>query len=218
MWYPSVSDLCGPEGATPSDCCWGQMFWALTWKQILSAIQRSSHGLTPPLKTLYQHRTGIALVQRQHTLCKGTNSLDLHLSLIGASPMKLMLNGFIPDDDLALSLLERHSHSIKTQWIICFSQTFCLIWIALDWKLLGQGHKEFTVSPAPLRGSKTTYIAKEKNKTKKKNHTTTITPLVLLPPPATKTDIARRQILESTRLKVFHSAYAVCLPISLLPQ
>lgn len=42
MWYPSVSNRCGSEDATHLDCYWGQRFWELTWKQMLSIIQRDT--------------------------------------------------------------------------------------------------------------------------------------------------------------------------------
>lgn len=117
--------------------------WLLLRPEVLSThlktkpspIQRSSHGLTLPLKTLYQHRTEIVLVQRQRTLCKSINSLDLHLSLTGASPMKIMLNGFIPDGPELLRKSLTFNQNICYQelsviWIICFYRMFCLLWIA----------------------------------------------------------------------------------------
>lgn len=99
--------------------------WLLLRSEVLStqfksATQRFSSGLTLLLKTLYQHRTGIILVQEQHTPCKGINSLELLLPLTGSNSMKLTVNGFMSRDDLALNILESHTPSIHTQWIICF--------------------------------------------------------------------------------------------------
>lgn len=102
--------------------------------------KRSSHGLTLPLKTLYQHKTEIALVQRQRTLCKGINSLDLDLSLTGASPMKLMLNGWRPGPEPLRKLLTFNQNTMNYLFfsgILFDMDCFCCVHSAFRLEVVG---------------------------------------------------------------------------------